>query len=93
MVLIMNNLESFLLPKALTPFALLPSNEKFAALKQPAFLSAMSKAVADNLFVLPRTICRASAKCHSTVSVFIVHGFMLSPFFDTVYLNCSDLAK
>jgi hypothetical protein len=67
----------------------LPSNEKFAALKEPDFLSAMLKAAADNLFVLPRTICHASVKCHLTVSMFIVCGFMLSPF-STQYLNCHD---
>ncbi len=40
----------------------------------------MWKAAAVNLFVLPPTICLASKKCHWTVSVFIVHGFMLSSF-------------
>ncbi len=78
--MIMNKLDFFFLTKALIPSALLPSNEKFAALKQPAFLSAMLKAAVDNLFVLPRTICHASAKYHLTASVFIVRGFMLPPF-------------
>jgi hypothetical protein len=41
-----------------------------AALKVLAFLSALSNPAAIDLLVLPPTICQASPKNHSTVSVF-----------------------
>ncbi len=48
----------------------------FAMLKVLAFLSALSKPAAVSLFVLLPTICLAFPNCHSTVSIFIVRGFI-----------------
>ena len=74
------NLYCFLLWKIFTPKELLPTLAIFVALKVLAFLSALLKPTAVSLFVLPPTICLAFPKCHSTVSVFIVCGFMFLPF-------------
>ena len=78
--MIINDLVSFLFPKIFTPEELLPTIAIFAALKVLAFLSALLKPAAVSLFVLPPTICLAFPKCHSTVSVFIVCGFIFLPF-------------
>ncbi len=60
------------------PVELLPTRENLAALKVLAFLSARLSPAAVNLLVLLPTICQASPKKHSTVSVFIVCGLILS---------------
>jgi hypothetical protein len=60
----------------LSPVELLPTREKLAALNVLAFLLALSNPATVNLLVLPPTICQASQKKHSTVSVFMVRGLL-----------------
>jgi hypothetical protein len=57
---------------------LLPTRKNLAALKVFAFLSAQLNPATVNLLVLPPTIFWASKKKHSTMSVFIVCGLILS---------------
>ncbi len=62
----------------LSPVELLPTREDLAALNVLAFLSTLPNPADVNLLVLPPTICQAFPKNHSTVSVFMVCGLMLS---------------
>jgi hypothetical protein len=79
-IIINSKLEFLFLPNILAPVELFLTRENLAALKVLAFLSARPNPAAVNLLVLPSTICWASPKKHSTVSVFIVRGRILSPF-------------
>jgi hypothetical protein len=65
----------------LAPVEILPTNKNLAALKVLTFLLAWSNHAAVNLLVLQPTICRASKNNHLTVSVFIICGLILLPFF------------
>ena len=77
-IIISSKLEFLFLPNMLAPVELLPTRENFPALKVLAFLSTRSNPLAVNLLVLPPTIRQASPKKHSTVSVFIIRGLILS---------------
>jgi hypothetical protein len=79
-IIIRSKLDFLFLPNMLAPVELLPTRENLAALKVLAFLSSRLNPAAINLLVLPPTICRASPKNHSMVSVFIDRGLILSPF-------------
>jgi hypothetical protein len=80
MIVIICKLEFIFLPNMLAPAELMPTRENLAALRVLAFLSTRSNPAAVNLLMLPPTICRASPKNYSTVSVFIVRGLTHWPF-------------
>jgi hypothetical protein len=78
--MIMNELVSFFTLENIHPRRIITNDSHICCVESAGFFVGIVETAVVSLFVLPPTICLAFPKCHSTVSIFIVHGFIFLPF-------------
>ena len=78
--MIINELVLFFTLENIHPRRIITNDSHICCVESAGFFVGIVETAVVSLFVLPPTICLAFPKCHSTVSVFIVCGFMFLPF-------------